>query len=166
MAEKLTFRRYTDDDHTYSRWSEDIFTEDTSYKCPTYVHRTPPCQGSCPSGEDIRGWLQIVRGIEKPPADIPWQEYAFRRSTDANPFPSIMGRVCPAPCQEGCNRNPSTARHRKPAEKSPSSAVAWPAWQPPTNCAGWAMAPPSSTNARNWAAWRAMASRVTACHAT
>jgi glutamate synthase (NADPH/NADH) small chain len=105
MAEKLTFRRYTDDDHTWTRWSEHIFNEDTSYKCPTYVHRTPPCQGSCPSGEDIRGWLQIVRGIEKPPAGMPWQEYAFRRSTDANPFPAIMGRVCPAPCQEGCNRN-------------------------------------------------------------
>ncbi|MDH3559927.1 MAG: NAD(P)-binding protein, partial [Gammaproteobacteria bacterium] len=56
-------------------------------------------------GEDIRGWLQIVRGIEKPPAGTSWQEYAFRRSTDANPFPSIMGRVCPAPCQDGCNRN-------------------------------------------------------------
>ena len=105
MADKLTFRRYQDDDHAWTRWSEDIFNEDTSYKCPTYVHRTPPCQGSCPSGEDIRGWLQIVRGIEKPPAGIEWQEYAFRRSTDANPFPAIMGRVCPAPCQEGCNRN-------------------------------------------------------------
>ena len=23
----------------------------------------------------------------------------------ANPFPSQMGRVCPAPCQSGCNRN-------------------------------------------------------------
>ena len=34
-----------------------------------------------------------------------WQEYAFRRSTEANPFPSIMGRVCPAPCEDGCNRN-------------------------------------------------------------
>ena len=33
------------------------------------------------------------------------EEYAFRRSTDANPFPSMMGRVCPAPCQDGCNRN-------------------------------------------------------------
>jgi len=105
MEEKPTFRRYADNDHDYTNWSEDIFNEDTSYKCPTYVHRTPPCQGSCPSGEDIRGWLQIVRGIEKPPADMPWQEYAFRRSTDANPFPSIMGRVCPAPCQDGCNRN-------------------------------------------------------------
>jgi NADPH-dependent glutamate synthase beta subunit-like oxidoreductase len=43
--------------------------------------------------------------MEKPPADMSWQEYAFRRSTDANPFPSIMGRVCPAPCEDGCNRN-------------------------------------------------------------
>ena len=34
-----------------------------------------------------------------------WQEYAFRRSTSANPFPSVMGRVCPAPCEDGCNRN-------------------------------------------------------------
>ena len=32
-------------------------------------------------------------------------EYAFRRSTTANQFPSQMGRVCPAPCQSGCNRN-------------------------------------------------------------
>jgi len=27
-------------------------------------------------------------------AGMTWQEYAFRRSTDANPFPSMMGRVC------------------------------------------------------------------------
>jgi NADPH-dependent glutamate synthase beta subunit-like oxidoreductase len=69
------------------------------------VHKTPPCQASCPSGEDIRGWLNIVRGVEKPPKGTLMQEYAFRRSTDGNPFPSMMGRVCPAPCQAGCNRN-------------------------------------------------------------
>lgn len=100
-----TFRRYKDGDYTYSSMGEDIFEQDTTYKCPTYVNRTPPCQGSCPSGEDIRGWLSIVRGIEKPTTDIDKFEYAFYRSTDANPFPAIMGRVCPAPCQEGCNRN-------------------------------------------------------------
>jgi len=105
MEDKLTFRRFQDGEHHYQRWTDDIFNEDTSYKCPTYVHKTPPCQGSCPSGEDIRGWLQIVRGIEKPAEGMTWQEYAFRRSTDANPFPAMMGRVCPAPCQEGCNRN-------------------------------------------------------------
>jgi len=105
MKDKLTFRRYEDNDHKYRSWSEDVFNEDTSGMCPTYVNKTPPCQGSCPSGEDIRGWLDIVRGIEKPPADTSWQDYAFRRSSHANPFPSIMGRVCPAPCEDGCNRN-------------------------------------------------------------
>jgi NADPH-dependent glutamate synthase beta subunit-like oxidoreductase/Pyruvate/2-oxoacid:ferredoxin oxidoreductase delta subunit len=100
-----TFRRYKDGDTACQSWQEEIIEQDTSYKCPTYVHRTPPCQGSCPSGEDIRGWLDIVRGMEKPPSDLSWQEYAFRRSTDGNPFPAVMGRVCPAPCQDGCNRN-------------------------------------------------------------
>ncbi len=102
---KLTFRKFKDGDHSWGRMTDQIFEGDHSHKCPTYVHRTPPCQGSCPSGEDIRGWLDIVRGIEKPPKDVTMQEYAFRRSTDANPFPSIMGRVCPAPCEDGCNRN-------------------------------------------------------------
>lgn len=105
MSKDLTFRRYKDGDHKPGSLSEQIFQSSWSHKCPTYVHRTPPCQGSCPAGEDIRGWLDIVRGIEKPTGDMSMQEYAFRRSTDANPFPSIMGRVCPAPCEDGCNRN-------------------------------------------------------------
>ena len=100
-----TWRRYKEDDHVWDSMQEVIFIADATDKCPTYVHKTPPCQASCPSGEDIRGWLNIVRGIEKPPKDVKWQEYAFRRATDANPFPSMMGRVCPAPCQTGCNRN-------------------------------------------------------------
>ena len=102
---KLTFRKFEDGDWVNDDFAHQIFKEDTSHKCPTYVHRTPPCQGSCPSGEDIRGWLDIVRGIELPPEGVSMQEYAFRRSTDANPFPSMMGRVCPAPCETGCNRN-------------------------------------------------------------
>ena len=105
MKEENTFKRYEEGDHTYKDFSKQIFNEDKSHKCPTYIHKTPPCQGSCPSGEDIRGWLQIVRGIEKAPEGMSMSEYAFRRSTSANPFPSQMGRVCPAPCQSGCNRN-------------------------------------------------------------
>ncbi|MEA3243033.1 MAG: NAD(P)-binding protein [Pseudomonadota bacterium] len=102
---KLTFRKFEDGDYKWDNWATQIFDGDASHKCPTYVHRTPPCQGSCPSGEDIRGWLDIVRGIENAPEGVSMQEYAFRRSTDANPFPAMMGRVCPAPCQDGCNRN-------------------------------------------------------------
>lgn len=103
--ESYTQRRYKDGEQEWPSLQARIFTADETDKCPTYVHKTPPCQASCPSGEDIRGWLNIVRGIEKPPKDTTWQEYAFRRSTDANPFPAIMGRVCPAPCEKGCNRN-------------------------------------------------------------
>jgi NADPH-dependent glutamate synthase beta subunit-like oxidoreductase len=104
-SENHTFRKFHDDDAAWSSMEAQIFDADHSDKCPVYVHRTPPCQGGCPSGEDIRGWLQIARGIEKPPEGMGWPEYAFRRCTDANPFPSQMGRVCPAPCEDGCNRN-------------------------------------------------------------
>ncbi len=108
--QKITFRRYKDGS-TKVRLHDKIFQAGWSYKCPTYIQSTPPCQGSCPAGEDIRGYLGIVRGTEKVPngADgkpvMPWQEYAWRRLTEANPFPSVMGRVCPAPCESGCNRN-------------------------------------------------------------
>ena len=104
-GENHTFRLYKDEDESHVPWNQMIFKEDTTHKCPTYVTQTPPCQGSCPSGHNIRGWLDIVRGMEKPAGDMTWQEYAFKRSTDANPFPSVMGRVCPAPCEDGCNRN-------------------------------------------------------------
>jgi len=101
----LNFRRYKDGDVKPDAWREWIFDGDHTHKCPTYIQSTPPCQGSCPSGEDIRGYLAIARGTEKPPAGMAWQEYAWRRLTLANPFPSVMGRVCPAPCETGCNRN-------------------------------------------------------------
>ncbi|MBX3591997.1 MAG: NAD(P)-binding protein [Burkholderiaceae bacterium] len=104
-VEKLNYRRFKDGEYTWKDFRQKIFDADHSHKCPTYIQSTPPCQGSCPSGEDIRGYLNIVRGIEKPPAGMPWQEYAWRRLTQANPFPSVMGRVCPAPCESGCNRN-------------------------------------------------------------
>lgn len=103
-ATQFTFRRFKDGDYQHRDLRERIFVADKSYKCPTYVHRTPPCQGSCPSGADIRGWLNIVRGIEKPPVGVTWQEYAFQRLAETNPFPSVLGRVCPATCEDGCNR--------------------------------------------------------------
>jgi len=85
MTEKLlTKRRFKDGDNAHLPWQEEIFVADASHKC---------------------GWLNIARGIEKAPGDMPWQEYAFGRVTEANPFPAIMGRVCPAPCEDGCNRN-------------------------------------------------------------
>ncbi|MBF0446077.1 MAG: NAD(P)-binding protein [Magnetococcales bacterium] len=74
---------------------------DQSGKCPTYVERTPPCSDGCPAGEDIRGYHNIIRGVWK--AEDPWSA-AFARLTRTNPFPAVMGRVCPAPCESACNR--------------------------------------------------------------
>jgi NADPH-dependent glutamate synthase beta subunit-like oxidoreductase len=105
MTKNITWRRFEDGENKWDEWTDDIFNYDTSHKCPTYVHETPPCQGSCPSGHDVRGWLSIVRGIEKPTGEMSKDEYAFYRATESNPFPAMMGRVCPAPCQDGCNRN-------------------------------------------------------------
>ncbi|MET0069872.1 MAG: NAD(P)-binding protein [Candidatus Thiodiazotropha sp.] len=105
MKKQITWRRFEDGENEWDDWGDKIFLEDTSYKCPTYINRTPPCQGSCPSGHDIRGWLAIVREQEKPAEGMEWEQYAFERAVEANPFPSMMGRVCPAPCQDGCNRN-------------------------------------------------------------
>ncbi len=99
-----SFRRYEDGEANFDSWQEQIFKAGWSHKCPVYVQRTPACQGKCPAGEDIRGWLDVVRGLDKPPTGVTWQEHAFRRLTRANPFPAIMGYVCPAVCEEGCNR--------------------------------------------------------------
>jgi len=103
-----TFRRFENGESVWN-WDDltkKILQADHSHKCPTYVLRTPPCQNSCPSGHDIRGWLAIARGMDKPPVkDMKWQEYAFQRMVEANPFPATMGRVCPAPCESGCSRN-------------------------------------------------------------
>ena len=63
---------------------------------PTYVDRLPPCNKSCPSGEDIQGWLSLAEEKD--------YHGAWRLLTRDNPFPAIMGRVCYHPCEGACNR--------------------------------------------------------------
>jgi len=57
----------------------------------------PPCQNKCPSHIDIPGFL-------KANAEAEWRESVriFKRTI---PFPSVLGRVCPAPCEEHCRRD-------------------------------------------------------------
>ena len=57
----------------------------------------PPCQNKCPSRIDIPGFLKAnTEGEFRESARI------FKRTI---PFPSILGRVCPAPCEEHCRRD-------------------------------------------------------------
>ncbi len=72
---------------------------------PRYVESLPPCTGNCPSGNDIRGWLTVIALREKLGLSLDEAcERAWRIEMETNPFPSVMGRVCPHPCETGCNR--------------------------------------------------------------
>jgi NADPH-dependent glutamate synthase beta subunit-like oxidoreductase/Pyruvate/2-oxoacid:ferredoxin oxidoreductase delta subunit len=73
---------------------------------PRYTPKAPPCTGHCPSGADIRGWLTTIAQAEAyGRTNEQAYEIAWRLITDRNPFPAVCGRVCPHPCEEGCNRN-------------------------------------------------------------
>ena len=74
---------------------------DESHKCPVYIKKVPPCTAGCPAGEDIRGFHNLLTGDEK--SDNKW-DAAWYRIVDTNPFPAIMGRICPHPCESTCNR--------------------------------------------------------------
>jgi 2-oxoacid:acceptor oxidoreductase delta subunit (pyruvate/2-ketoisovalerate family) len=63
---------------------------------PVYLDRLPPCNATCPAGEDIQGWLFHAESGD--------YEAAWRALTVNNPLPAIMGRVCYHPCEGACNR--------------------------------------------------------------
>ena len=63
---------------------------------PVYVDRLPPCNHACPAGENIQGWLFHAEAGD--------YEAAWRKLTEDNPLPAVMGRVCYQPCEGACNR--------------------------------------------------------------
>ena len=63
---------------------------------PVYTEGLAPCNAWCPAGNDVIGFIQALA----------------RKGTDSaslilgqtTPLAGVCGRVCPAPCMEGCNR--------------------------------------------------------------
>lgn len=84
---------------------EVVVRNGSSWKCPTYVQRLPPCKDACPSSEDIRGYLTVIAqaGQYKKSQDEALDQ-AWEILTDKNPLPATHGRICPHPCESGCNR--------------------------------------------------------------
>jgi NADPH-dependent glutamate synthase beta subunit-like oxidoreductase/Pyruvate/2-oxoacid:ferredoxin oxidoreductase delta subunit len=84
---------------------EFVVRNGSSWKCPTYVQKLPPCRDACPANEDIRGYLttmtqaKMVKGDQEEAVDTAWANLV-----DSNPMPAIHGRICPHPCETGCNR--------------------------------------------------------------
>ncbi len=55
-----------------------------------------PCQAACPVGTNAGLYVSLV-------AEGRYEE-AFQVAAEPNPFPSICGRVCTAPCEDACRR--------------------------------------------------------------
>src|SRR3989337_2998757 len=55
-----------------------------------------PCQGACPVHTDARGYATAIAAGEL--------ERAYLIAREPNPFASICGRVCAAPCEAACRR--------------------------------------------------------------
>jgi len=84
---------------------EIVVVNGSSAKCPVYVQRLPPCREACPSSEDIRGYLTVIAQADfyKLSSDEVLDK-AWHLLTDKNPLPATHGRICPHPCESGCNR--------------------------------------------------------------
>ncbi|HHJ34649.1 MAG TPA: FAD-dependent oxidoreductase [Gammaproteobacteria bacterium] len=63
---------------------------------PEHNHRPAPCHAACPAGEDPQAYLALLD--EGKPRE------AWESLVSVNPMPAITGRVCPHPCESGCNR--------------------------------------------------------------
>ena len=76
-----------------------------SYR-PGQVEKAAPCQGGCANCGDIRGWIGTVAQRDKIGLSA---EEAYAQAwciiTDVNPFPATLGRICPHPCEDHCNRS-------------------------------------------------------------
>jgi NADPH-dependent glutamate synthase beta subunit-like oxidoreductase len=73
--------------------------EKVKVELPTddYYEAEVKCRNSCPVRTDARGYLMATVAGEYEKA------YAISRAT--NPFASICGKVCGAPCEKGCRRS-------------------------------------------------------------
>jgi len=75
---------------TLSSVTRRIMREYTVEECTT------PCQRACPAGIDIREYVrQIALGDYR---------RAVQVIKERNPFPAVIGRICPRPCETECRR--------------------------------------------------------------
>ena len=67
-----------------------IMREYTQEECIT------PCQRACPTGIDIKEYIRLIKEGD--------YEGSLQVIKERNPFPTIISRICPAPCEFNCRR--------------------------------------------------------------
>ncbi len=75
---------------TLSSVTRRILREYTDDECTT------PCQRECPAGIDIREYIRQIR--------LGDYHRAVQVIKERNPFPTVIGRICPRPCENECRR--------------------------------------------------------------
>lgn len=76
---------------TLSSVTRRILKEYTTNDCIT------PCQRACPAGIDIRAYIGHINAGD--------YQKAVEVIKERNPFPTVIGRICPRPCETECRRN-------------------------------------------------------------
>jgi len=66
------------------------------YSRPVHEEKMPPCNNACPAGNNIQGFIRLIR--DEKLLD------AWRLIKETSPLPGVCGRVCPHPCEQECNR--------------------------------------------------------------
>ncbi len=75
---------------TLSSVTRRIIREYTIEECTT------PCQRSCPAGIDIKSYIYHISQGD--------YSAAVQVIKERNPFPTVIGRICPRPCETDCRR--------------------------------------------------------------
>ncbi|MCF8063057.1 MAG: NAD(P)-binding protein, partial [Deltaproteobacteria bacterium] len=88
-----------------SEWDEGLAERAAVYRSfpqavpITYVidkHDRAPCTTACPAGINVQGYVQLVKQGK--------YEEAVRLIMERLPLPGVLGRVCPAFCEDRCRR--------------------------------------------------------------
>ncbi|BBO91226.1 (Fe-S)-binding protein [Desulfosarcina ovata] len=75
---------------TLSSVTRRILKEYTTEDCTT------PCQRACPAGINISRYIEQIAGDD--------YHGAVQTIKERNPFPTVIGRICPRPCENDCRR--------------------------------------------------------------
>ncbi|MCF8092112.1 MAG: FAD-dependent oxidoreductase, partial [Desulfotignum sp.] len=62
---------------------------------------TPPCTSTCPAGINVQGYVQLAKQKK--------YDQALALIMEKAPFPGVLGRVCPHPCEQACTRGEKDA---------------------------------------------------------
>ena len=70
--------------------------EQTKFVNPDWLRSNFPCRTACPVGTEAGRYVNLI-------AQGRYRE-AYRVAREPNPFASICGRICAAPCEDACRR--------------------------------------------------------------